>query len=72
MDFDNFYISSTVLELLPESRRPIETKELKEKPEQNKQIDVIEMIKKLAELKDVGILTEEEFSEKKADLLGRI
>jgi hypothetical protein len=72
MDFDNFYISSTVLELLPEGRRPIETKELKEKPEQNKQIDVIEMIKKLAELKDVGILTEEEFSEKKADLLGRI
>jgi hypothetical protein len=72
MDFDNFYISSTVLELLPESRRPIETKELKEKPEQNKQIDVIEMIKKLAELRDAGILTDDEFSEKKADLLGRI
>lgn len=72
MDFDNFYISSTVLELLPESRRPIETKELKEKPEQNKQIDVIEMIKKLADLRDAGILTEEEFSEKKSELLGRI
>ena len=72
MDFDNFYISSTVLELLPESRRPIETKELKEKPEQNKQIDVIEMIKKLAELRDAGILTEDEFSEKKSELLGRI
>jgi hypothetical protein len=72
MDFDNFYISSTVLELLPESRRPIETKELKEKPEQNKQIDVIEMIKKLAELHDVGILTDDEFSQKKSELLGRI
>lgn len=72
MDFDNFYISSTVLELLPESRRPIETKELKEKPEQNKQIDVIEMIKKLAELRDAGILTENEFSDKKSELLGRI
>ena len=72
MDFDNFYISSTLLELLPESRRPIETKELKEKPEQNKQIDVIEMIKKLAELRDAGILTEYEFSEKKSELLGRI
>lgn len=72
MDFDNFYISSTLLELLPESRRPIETKELKEKPEQNKQIDVIEMIKKLAELRDAGILTEDEFSEKKSELLGRI
>jgi hypothetical protein len=72
MDFDSFYISSTVLELLPESRRPIETKELKEKPEQNKQPEAIELIKKLAELKDAGILTEEEFSNKKAELLGRI
>jgi hypothetical protein len=72
MDFDNFYISSTLLELLPESRRPIETKELKEKPEQKQQIDVIEMIKKLADLRDAGILTEEEFSEKKSELLGRI
>lgn len=72
MDFDKFYIASTVLELLPESRRPIETKELKEKPEQNKQIDVIEMIKKLAELRDAGILTEDEFSEKKSELLSRI
>jgi hypothetical protein len=72
IDFDNFYISSTILELLPESRRPIETKELKEKPEQKQQIDVIEMIKKLADLRDAGILTEEEFSEKKSELLGRI
>ena len=72
MDFDKLYIASTVLELLPESRRPIETKELKEKPEPKKQIDSIEMIKKLAELRDAGILTEEEFSEKKSELLSRI
>jgi hypothetical protein len=72
MDFDNFYISSTVLELLPESRRPIETKELKEKPEQKQQTDTIEMIKKLADLRDAGILTEKEFSEKKSELLSRI
>ena len=72
MDFDNFYISSTVLELLPESRRPIETKELKEKPEQKQQTDAIEMIKKLADLRDAGILTEKEFSEKKSELLSRI
>jgi len=72
MDFDNFYISSTILELLPESRRPIETKELKEKPEQKTQTDAIEMIKKLADLRDAGILTEEEFSEKKSELLSRI
>jgi len=72
IDFDNLYISSTILELLPESRRPIETKELKEKSEPKKQIDVIEMIKKLAELHDAGILTDDEFSQKKSELLGRI
>ncbi|MBP7247757.1 MAG: SHOCT domain-containing protein [Negativicutes bacterium] len=32
----------------------------------------IEMIKKLAELKGAGILTEEEFESKKAELLSRI
>ena len=72
MDFDKFYIASTVLELLPESRRPIETKELKVKPEPKKQVDSIEMIKKLAELRDAGILTDEEFSQKKSELLSRI
>ena len=72
IDFDNLHIASTVLELLPESRRPIETKELKEKPEPKKQIDSIEMIKKLAELRDAGILTDEEFSQKKSELLSRI
>jgi hypothetical protein len=72
MDFGNLHIASTVLELLPESRRPIETKELKEKPEPKKQVDTIEMIKKLAELRDAGILTDEEFSDKKSELLSRI
>jgi hypothetical protein len=33
---------------------------------------VIEQIKKLAELRDAGILTPEEFDEKKSDLLGRL
>lgn len=32
--------------------------------------DTVEQIKKLAELRDQGILTEEEFSAKKAKLLG--
>lgn len=34
--------------------------------------DVTEQIKKLSELKDAGILTEEEFNSKKADLLSKI
>ena len=29
MDFDKYYIASTILQILPESRRPIETKEIK-------------------------------------------
>jgi predicted Zn-dependent peptidase len=33
---------------------------------------VIEQIKKLAELRDAGILTAEEFEAKKSDLLGRL
>lgn len=34
--------------------------------------DIPEQIKKLAELKDLGVLTEEEFSEKKRELLRRM
>ncbi len=35
-------------------------------------IDIPEQIKKLADLKDVGILSDEEFDDKKADLLSRM
>jgi hypothetical protein len=34
--------------------------------------DIAEQLKKLAELRDVGILTEDEFSAKKAELLARL
>lgn len=34
--------------------------------------DVMETLKKLSELKDVGIITEEEFSQKKAELIAKI
>lgn len=34
--------------------------------------DVLDQIKKLGELRDSGVLTEEEFSQKKAELLSRI
>lgn len=76
MDFDSYHIASTTLKLLPESTRPIETKEIRQEAPcvtvSKKQADAIELIKKLAELRDAGILTDEEFSEKKADLLARI
>jgi hypothetical protein len=84
MDFDNYYIASTIIQLLPESRKPVETKELKKErripsglwPHQenykNKSEDVIELIKKLAELHTAGILTDDEFTNKKAELLSKI
>lgn len=77
MDFEKHYITSTIIQILPESRKPAEVKEvfnkktgeIKFKKESN---DVIELIKKLADLHSAGILTDEEFSEKKTELLSKI
>ncbi|MDB5478878.1 MAG: hypothetical protein JWM96_1373 [Alphaproteobacteria bacterium] len=41
-------------------------------PVQPAQIDVVEQLKSLASLRDAGILTDEEFTAKKAELLGRL
>jgi len=89
MDFENNYIASTIIQILPESRKPVETKDIKEQ-EINLQgkvkvngvklkdilkresDDVIDLIKKLADLHSAGILTDEEFSTKKAELLSKI
>ena len=70
MDFEKHYIASTIIQILPESRKPTEVKDTKKvKQESN---DLIELIKKLADLHSAGILTDEEFSEKKAELLSKI
>jgi len=71
MNFDNYYISSTILELLPESRKPVDAKKLKKK-ENKSNNETIDLIKKLADLHSAGILTENEFSEKKKELLSKI
>jgi hypothetical protein len=102
MDFEKYYIASTILTLLPESRKPAEIKGVKlniELPkgdwtkeqleeikgvvnqyvwkEDSKEIrkdmdNNIELIKKLSDLHNSGILTDEEFSSKKAELLSKI
>lgn len=72
MDFEKFHISSIVLQLLPESVKPVDTKDLKKEKASNPTEDIIGLIKKLADLNSAGILTDEEFSEKKKDLLNRI
>lgn len=91
MDFERNYISSTIIQILPESRKPVSASEVasklkndptkKNKPEtsgnwphqyENDTDGVIELIKKLSDLHSAGILTDEEFSEKKSELLSKI
>ena len=77
MDFEKHYISSTIIQILPESRKPVETKDIFNKKTgeinvKKESDEVIELIKKLADLHSVGILTDEEFSEKKSELLSKI
>ena len=73
MDFENHYIASTIIQILPESRKPAEVKTMKTKQSQLLSSDeVIELIKKLSELHSAGILTDDEFSTKKAELLSKI
>ena len=45
---------------------------VKQKQPEPGETDIPEMIRKLAELKEAGILSEEEFEKKKAELLGRL
>lgn len=81
MEFDNYYISSTILELLPESRKPETASELakklkgdslKKKTNDNDSDTIIDLIKKLGDLHSAGVLTDDEFSEKKKELLSKI
>lgn len=102
IDFENHYIHSVIIQILPESRKPAEVKtvklnielpkgdwtkerleEIKEvvnqyvweednKENKKKMDDNIELIKKLSDLHKSGILTDEEFSSKKAELLSKI
>jgi hypothetical protein len=102
MEFEKHYITSTIIQILPESRKPAEVKNVKiniELPngdwtkkqiEEAKEVvqnflwkenteetqkemnNTIELIKKLADLHSAGILTDEEFSEKKTELLSKI
>jgi hypothetical protein len=79
MDFEKNYITSTIIQILPKSIKPTEIKEVKGnlnkvmlKDLKKESDDVIELIKKLADLHSSGILTDEEFSEKKKELLNKI
>lgn len=79
MDFESNYIASTIIQILPESVKPTEVKDLKRNVKntfkdyiKRESDEVIELIKKLSDLHLSGILTDEEFSEKKSELLSKI
>jgi hypothetical protein len=76
IEFEKNYIASTIIQILPESRKPAEVKDIKEikaKDIFKRETDeIIDLIKKLGELHSAGILTDEEFSNKKLELLSKI
>lgn len=82
MEFEKNYIHHLVYQILPSSRKPAEVKEISKRKDileklrnetMKKNTDgVIELIKKLGDLHSAGILTDEEFSSKKSELLSKI
>jgi hypothetical protein len=72
MDFETYYIASTVIQLLPDSRKPIEASDLKKNKETEELVNIVEVLEKLSEIHKKGILTDDEFNEKKKELLSRI
>ena len=79
MEFEKNYIHHLVFQLLPSSRKPKYVKEMqksKKTESKNRVLDgndeIIDLIKKLSDLHSSGILTDEEFSNKKSDLLSKI
>lgn len=77
MQFQTYYIAHTVLQILPNSRKPVETNEIKfndgtGEVKVGESNDIITLIKKLADLHSAGILTDDEFNAKKSELLSRI
>jgi hypothetical protein len=85
MEFEKNYIHHLVFQLLPSSRKPKEinevskSKKIMEKLRSDNNISIkkeaeylFELIKKLGDLHSAGILTDEEFSNKKTELLSKI
>jgi PHD/YefM family antitoxin component YafN of YafNO toxin-antitoxin module len=65
-------LNNLVYQLLPESRKPIEveTKKSSEKLKEGHQ--AADLLIKLKDLKDAGVISAEEFDQKKKELLARI
>ena len=74
-DFQPFYISSTIVTILPETEKPMDTKDVNKSNKNvntNDAYHVLTLIKKLSDLHTEGILTDEEYNSKKTELLSKI
>lgn len=69
MDFEKNYIHHIVYNLLPSSRKPVEVETKKPLDESHQ---AASLLVKLKDLKDAGIISDDEFLEKKKELLARI
>jgi len=70
MDFEKNYIHHIVYQLLPSSRKPNEIKNVYKKVVNESAS--FDLLFKLKDLKDAGILTEDEYDKKKKEILSRI
>lgn len=67
MEFQKYHIASVMYQLLPESQKPVEVKDIK-----NADKETFKLIENLKSLFESGILTEEEYSIKKKQLIERL
>lgn len=72
MDFEKNYIHHIVYQLLPESRKPVEVESKKPSEKLKESHKAADLLIKLKDLMDAGVISEEEFNEKKKELLARI
>jgi hypothetical protein len=72
MDFEKNYIHHIVYQLLPESRKPVEVEAKKPSEKLKEGHQATDLLVKLKDLKDAGVISDEEFNEKKKELLARI
>ena len=76
MEFENNYIHHLVYKLLPNSRKPKEIDDISKNKKVMEKLKIgneaTELLVKLKDLLDCGVLTPEEFTSKKSEILSRI
>jgi hypothetical protein len=71
-DFEHSIYSSTVIQILPNSVKPIYSSELNKKKLDKNDFAFVDLLTKLNDLFKSGVLTESEYNSKKKEILSRI